>query len=147
MANPPSGSDLGRRLESLGRSLGEREAAHRGALDEARSRAETLRDRVVDAIERFHAAAAGAGASHLRVDVSPVRLDDKHLRSMEFELSRGRHRALVIAKSKGEFTLVGPFRVGKVEGPCLSFPFEAHDELDNALGPFLEGFLEEAAAP
>ena len=42
-------------------------------------------------------------------------------------------------------TLVGPFRVGKVEGPCKSFPFEAQDELDRALGEFLEQFVERFA--
>jgi hypothetical protein len=159
MANPPPAGEpvaadldqplqsLGERLESLGRALGEREATHRGPLDRARSRAEKLRGEVQGAIERFHAAASAAGASHLRIEVSPVRLDDKHLRSVEFELQRGRHRALIIVKSKGEFTLVGPFRAGKVEGPCLSFPFDAEDELAGALTGFLESFLEEAAAP
>ena len=98
-------------------------------------------------MERFHAGAAAAGAPQLRIEVSPVRVDDKHLRSVEFELQRGRHRAIVTAKSRGEVTLVGPFRVGKVEGPCLSFPFDAEDEFSNALAGFLERFAEEAATP
>ena len=61
----------------------------------------------------------------------------------------------ITVKSKGEVTLVGPFRAGKNEGPCQSFAFEvggtsgAQDdgELESALGDFLERFLEEAAAP
>ncbi len=42
---------------------------------------------------------------------------------------------------------MGPFRTGKAEGPCLSFPFDAEAELEKALGDFLEQFLEEAATP
>jgi hypothetical protein len=81
------------------------------------------------------------------VEVGELRVDDKHLRAMEFELRRGRHRAIVTAKSRGEVTLVGPFRAGKAEGPCKSFPFEAPEELRRALGDFLERFVEEAATP
>jgi hypothetical protein len=44
-------------------------------------------------------------------------------------------------------TLVGPFRTGKPEGPCKTFPWDAREELDAALGDFLERFLEEAATP
>jgi hypothetical protein len=50
-------------------------------------------------------------------------------------------------KSRGEVTLVGPFRDGKTEGPCKSFPFDAESELHDALGDFLEAFLEDAATP
>jgi hypothetical protein len=145
----PSGStpELSERLEALGRSLGAREAAHGEALSRARSCAERLRGDVVEALEHFHRAASAAGASHLRIAVSEVRPDDKHLRAVEFELMRGRHRAIVVAKSRGEVTLVGPFRTGKTEGPCLSFPFDADDEIRPALLAFLERFLEEAATP
>ena len=76
-----------------------------------------------------------------------MRVDDKHLRAVEFDLVRGRHKAIVTAKSRGEITLVGPFRIGKEEGPCLSFPFDAKDEIRSALASFLERFLEEAATP
>jgi hypothetical protein len=140
-------SPLSERLAALGRSLGEREAAHAAALDEARGCAEKLRRQVETALEAFHASVASAGAPHLRVELGDIRLDDKHLRAVEFELARGRHRAIVVAKSRGDVTLVGPFRVGKVEGPCLSFPFEAHDDIQDALATFLESFLEEAASP
>ena len=142
-----SRGDLGSRLEALGRQLGGREAAHRAALAEARALAEELHARVAAALGRFHRAAAAAGAPHLRVEQSPIRTDDKHLRAVEFDLSRGRHRAVVTARSRGEVTLVGPFHSGKAEGPCLSFPFDARAELDAALADFLERFLEEAAAP
>ncbi|MGH0029740.1 MAG: hypothetical protein ACQGVC_08110 [Myxococcota bacterium] len=138
---------LGPRLAALGRSLGEREAGHREELAAARACAERLRGDVAAALEQFHAAAEAAGAPHLRVELSEIRLDDKHLRAVEFDLVRGRHKAIVVAKSRGELTLVGPFHTGKPEGPCRSFPFDARPEIEQALGTFLESFLEEAATP
>ncbi len=140
-------SDLGARLEALGRSLGAREAEHRAGLDQARACAEKLHSEVAAALERFHQAAAAAGAPHLRIELSDTRVDDKHLRSVEFDLQRGRHKAIVTAKGRGEVSLVGPFRTGKTEGPCLRFPIDAEAELRGALGTFLERFLEEAATP
>jgi hypothetical protein len=135
------------RLTTLGRALGERESEHGAGLERARKCVEELRSEVAAAIDGFHRAVSEAGAPHLRVDISPVRTDDKHLRSVEFELSRGRHRAIVTAKSRGDVTFVGPFRSGKVEGPCKSFPQDARDEVSGALVSFLESFLEEAATP
>ena len=140
-------AELGQRLEDLGRTLGAREAAHREGLHAARACAEQLHAEVEAALERFHAAVVEAGAPHLQIELSEIRLDDKHLRAVEFNLCRGRHKAVVTAKSRGEVTLVGPFRMGKDEGPCLSFPVSAPQELRRALGDFLERFLEEAAAP
>ena len=142
-----SASPLQERLAGLGRSLGEREAAHSGALAASRAIAEKLRSQVAAALESFHAAAAGVGAPHLVIELGEIRTDDKHIRAVEFDLRRGRHRAIVTVKSRGEITLVGPFREGKVEGPCRSFPFDAERELAVALGDFLERFLEEAATP
>ena len=147
MPDPPRSVDLEERLAALGRTLGEREVDHREDLQAARACIEKLRARVEAAIESFHRAAAEAGAPHLRLSISEVRVDDKHLRSVEFDLSRGRHRAIITAKSRGEVTLVGPFRSGKTEGPCLSFPFDAEQELSEAVGSFLERFAEEAASP
>jgi hypothetical protein len=53
----------------------------------------------------------------------------------------------VTVKSRGEVTLVGPFRSGKEEGPCRSFPMDAELEISAALGDFLERFLDQAATP
>lgn len=139
--------DLGERLAALGRALGEREAEHEAGLERARVCAEALRGQVWDALQRFHAAAAAAGAPHLRIEVSTVRVDDKHLRAVEFDLLRGRHKAIVVVKARGEVTLVGPFQLGKDEGPCRSFPAEVTAELKDGLGSFLERFVQEAAAP
>jgi len=125
--------------------VAKRESAHLGALTKARSMADTLHARVESAIGRFNEIVAES-VSHLVVEVSPPRVDDKHLHAVEFELQRGRHRAVVTVKSKGEVTLVGPFRLGKQEGPCRSFPFAATEEIDDALGDFLESFLEAAAS-
>jgi len=134
-------------MAELGRELGGREAEHRAALDEARRRAAALRAQVSDALEGFRNAVEAAGAPQLAAKVGELRPDDKHVRAVEFDLVRGRHRAIVTVKARGEVTLVGPFHAGKTEGPCKSFPFAAEAELDKALGDFLERFLAEAATP
>ncbi|MCH2169893.1 hypothetical protein MK489_03840 [Myxococcota bacterium] len=143
----PSESALVDRLTEKGRSLGAREAEHREGLAEASACAQALHEQVARALDGFHQAAEAAGAPHLSVALSEVRTDDKHLRSVEFDVTRGRYKAIVTAKSRGDVTLVGPFRIGKTEGPCLTFPFEAGAELDEALIVFLEKFVEEAATP
>lgn len=140
-----SSPSLRERLAEKGRALALREDEHERSLDEARERAETLRSRVDEGLEGY--AQATAGAPQLRVKLSPVRPDEKHVRSVEFEVARGRHRALFIVKSRGEITLVGPFRTGKVEGPCQSLPWDADAEIEEAVAAFLEAFLEQAATP
>jgi hypothetical protein len=143
--SPPA--DLGARLEALGRELGAREAPHRDELARARSVAQKVRDQVADALARFHRAAAAAGAPQIEPTVSEIRPDDKHLRSVQFDLARGRYRAIVTVKARGEVTLVGPFHAGKAEGPCRTFPIGSDAEIEAALAGFLERFLEEAATP
>jgi hypothetical protein len=150
MSDPPtsrSAIDFGDRFERLGRTLGEREAEHAGNLEEARSCAEMLRSAVASALEDFHRAARAAGSPHLAIGLGDIRIDDKHVRAVEFELFRGRHRAIVTSKSRGEVTLVGPFHSGKAEKPCRTFSSDADGELRDVLGEFLEKFLEEAATP
>lgn len=140
-------TSLSERLAGVGERVGAREAEHADALGAARARAESLHGLVASALEAFHAAATKAGSSHLEVDLSAPRLDDKHVRSVEFDVSRGRTRAIVTVKARGEVTLVGPFKAGHTEGPCRSFAWDASSEIEAALGDFLERFLEEAAAP
>ena len=134
-------------LELLARELAQRELAHTEALASARERAEELRAIVARAIDRFHVGLAEAGGSPIAVEVSPVRPDDKHLRSCQFDLGRGRYHAIVTVKSRGEVTLVGPFRVGKAEGPCRSFPLSSSEEFEHALTDFVVAFLEDASTP
>jgi hypothetical protein len=138
--------DLNDRIEAIADDVAKREEAHADAIGRAWTKAEELHGVVDGAIERFNAT-VGERVPYLRVEVSPPRIDDKHLHAVEFELSRGRHRGVVTVKSKGEVTVVGPFRAGKQEGPCRSFPFDATDEIDDALGDFLERFLQEAVSP
>jgi hypothetical protein len=142
---PPA--DLGARLEALGRELGAREAAFRDDLARARSVADKLRDRIEEGLDRFQRAAAAAGAPHLCAAISEPRVDDKHVRAIQLDVSRGRHRAIVTVKARGEVTLVGPFQAGKAEGPCRTFPIDSVAEIDAALASFLESFLEQAATP
>jgi hypothetical protein len=140
-------SPLVERMAALGKELGDREAAHQQAVAEAWRRAGSLRLEVGAALDAFAQSAARAGAAQLVVQLGDVRTDDKHLRAVQFDLARGRNRAVVTVKSRGEITLVGPFQAGKAEGPCKSFPYGAEGELRAALGDFLEKFLTEAAHP
>jgi hypothetical protein len=137
---------LNDRVEALARDLAARERTHAEAIEAAQSKAAELHREVSAAIDRFNSV-VGASVPYLQVAVSEPRVDDKHLHAVEFDLARGRHRAIVTVKSKGEVTLVGPFRSGKAEGPCRSFAFRADAELEDAMGDFLARFLEEAAAP
>jgi hypothetical protein len=133
-------------MEALAAIVVAREKRHADELASAREKADALHHRVAEAVQRFNDLVA-AEAPGLSVGVSAPRLDDKHAHAIQFDLERGRHRAIVTVKSKAEVTLVGPYRAGKAEGPCRTFPFSAADELDDALGDFLERFLEEATAP
>jgi hypothetical protein len=136
--------DLGDRFERLGHALRDREAEHADDLARARACAVRLHAAVTKAFADFNAA---AGLPQLVVELGEIRVDEKHVRAVEFDMVRGRHRAIVTVKSRGDVTLVGPFHQGKIEGPCRSFPFDAGPELQAALADFLEKFLEAAANP
>ena len=140
------GGKIETRLAKLGQQLAERERPHADALNSLWSCARALHARVASALEPYHEAIRPS-APHLAVSLSEPRVDDKHAHAVEFELARGRHRAVVTVKRKGEITLVGPFRAGKAEGPCRSFPISAASEIEGALGDFLCAFIDEAAAP
>ena len=138
--------NLNDRIEAIAHDVAKRESAHLEAVAEARGKAEELYGHVDAAIRRFNETVA-KNVPYLQVEVSPPRVDDKHLHAVEFNLERGRHRAVITVKSKGVVTLVGPFRTGKKEGPCLSFPVDASAEIADALSDFLVQFLEEATSP
>ena len=144
--SPPPGFsfDFGDRFERLGHALRDRESEHVDGLAAARACAVRVHAAVAKALADFNAA---AGLPQLMVELGEIRADEKHVRAVEFDMVRGRHRAIVTAKSRGEVTLVGPFHRGKTEGPCRSFPFDAGPELQAALADFLEEFLEAAASP
>ena len=139
--------ELDERMLELGKALGSREATHAGELEAAWGKARELHARVVSALSHFHQAAGDAGSPHLRIELGEPQLDAKHVRAVEFDVRRGRVRAIVVAKSRGDVTLVGPFAMGKTEGPCRSFPIDAEAEIDGALVEFVSSFLEEAATP
>lgn len=131
----------------LGREVGNREAAHAAALDEAFTVARGLHGRVAEALDAFHAALEAAGARHLRVHLAAPRLDEKHAHAVQFEVVRGRAVAIVTVRSRGEVTLVGPFAAGKTEGPCRKISWHDGAAVDEALEDFLARFVEEATQP
>ena len=137
---------LEERIDGFASALLKREAGHADDLAKARVKADEVHQRVSSVMDRFNSAIE-ASLPELQVEVTTPHLDEKHAHAIEFDLIRGRHRGIVIAKSKGEVTLVGPFKTGKNEGPCRTFPFSEDAELIDALGDFLERFLEDATAP
>ena len=139
--------DLTLKLVSLGQRLAKRELVHAVSLGEAQRRASEIHGDIADALIAYNREVEKAGVPQLKVEQSPVRTDEKHLRSIQFDIKRGRYTAIVTVKSRGGITLVGPFRAGKSEGPCKTFPFDSAEELSLALPLFLENFLEEAATP
>lgn len=138
-------------LAERGRALAEREAKHANALERARTLTDALHTIVFGALDAYHRETKDA--PQLTIAQGEVRHDAKHLHAFEFDVRRGRHRALVVVKSRGEVTLVGPFHMGKDEGPCRRVPVDAKaasppsPELIQAMGELLDSFLEEATAP
>ncbi|MAI26578.1 MAG: hypothetical protein ACJZ7Z_10290 [Myxococcota bacterium] len=133
-------------LAELGRELVEREREHSDERGHAFDCAKKWHSRLASGLETFHAQVL-PNAPHLEVVLSEPRVDDKHMHSVQFDLGRGRHRAIVTVKSRGEMTLVGPFKAGKQEGPCRSFPTNAEGEIEGALEEFVQAFIREAATP
>lgn len=145
-------SELRERMFQKGRELGAREAEQIALLAAARKLAEDLRACVVQGVEGFRQGLQGAGATHLcdeaQFRVSNLELDNKHVRAVGFSVQRGRYKICIVVKTKGSVTLVGPFHLGKKEGPCQKFAIPtdptAMRELENAIADLLEAFFEEA---
>ncbi|MFP8873286.1 MAG: hypothetical protein VCB42_01850 [Myxococcota bacterium] len=138
---------LDERMNEAGRRLGEREAPHADPLEKAAAHARALHAKVRKALVQFHDAASRSGAAHLRVALGEPALDAKHVRAFQFDVSRGRTRAIVVVKSRGEVTLVGPFHAGKPEKPCRTLSLDSEGGIEEAIGDLLERFLEEATQP
>ena len=89
---------LNERIEALARDLAERENNHSEAIEKARQKAIELHGRVAAAMDRFNLV-VGESVPYLQIAVSSPRIDDKHLHAVEFDLERGRHRAIVTVKA------------------------------------------------
>lgn len=137
---------LEERLAELARQLVERERNHSTDLNRAFEYANKMHTRLASALEEFHALTLPE-APQLSIELGEPGVDEKHLHAVQFDLSRGRHRAIFTIKSRGEITMVGPFRVGKTEGPCRSFPVTAEAEIELALEELVLSFIQEAVRP
>ncbi|MEE8558248.1 MAG: hypothetical protein V3T14_10225 [Myxococcota bacterium] len=83
---------------------------------------ERLRSVAAAAVEAFAETARSRGTPHLAdLVVDPVEPDEKHVDCLQVRVRRGRWEGLLLAKSKGKVTLVGPFRRGDPEKPCRDF--------------------------
>jgi hypothetical protein len=122
-------TEPGKEFAELAARLAERDRALAEPLAEARAAAEELRGHAERALARFTDAARAEGAEHLTdFTLGPVRPDDKHVDALEFSVRRGRWELICVAKAGRKFTLVGPFKRGKPEKPCLDYPLSG-DEL------------------
>jgi hypothetical protein len=123
------------RFEELARQLSTRDRELSGGLARARTAAETLRAHAQTCVDVFRAAVCKQGAKHLgHIDVGPVEPDAKHVDCFQFIVARGRFEAACVAKAQGKITLVGPYKRGKTEKPCVDQPLS---------GPEVEAGVEQ----
>jgi hypothetical protein len=134
------------RFRSLARELAERDREIPASIEAARSLALEVRARALEALEAFRTEALASGVPHLtHLEVGPVEPDDKHVDALQVMIRRGRWELVCVAKSRGAVTLVGPYRRGKKEGPCVTLDGRG-DELDRTLDERLFELLQEACA-
>jgi hypothetical protein len=130
--------DLAERLAERDRELGEPLGRVWGAVRE-------LRDQVAAAADVFRGTARERGAEHLaNLEVGPAEPDEKHVDCVQFRIARGRFEALCVGKAKGSITLVGPYKRGKPEKPCVDFPLGG-PEVERGLEELLLALLEAAS--
>lgn len=145
-------SQIRQRALQQGRTLGEREAGQALLLEDARRLAGEFRDWVERGVASFQQGLRESGATHLCDEslfrISPLEIDAKHIRAVGFSLQRGRYKICIVVKTKGSVTLVGPFQLGKKEGPCRKFPVPTEEralhEFEAALADLLTAFFEAA---
>ncbi len=133
------------RLEQLARELAARDVGLTTTLQEVRETAEQLRGRAHALVEAFKQAARDSDAPHLaHLEVGPVGPDDRHVGCIQFRVARGRWEVVCVGKTKGEVTLVGPFRRGKPEKPCADYPLRGA-EVERALEELLLRLIRAAS--
>jgi len=136
------------RFEKLAHELAERDRELPARLRDATRAAGALREQALEAVEAFRLMASALGAEHLtHLCVTPVEADEKHVDCVSFRVERGRSVLLcvAIAGDPGKFRFVGPFRRGKVEGPCADLPLRGAD-LEQALEDAVVALIREASA-
>jgi hypothetical protein len=118
-------------------------------LASTRAAAEALRAQAQACVDAFVRRAAALGADQLgSVSVSPVQADEKHVDCVQFSVERGRSQLLCVAIADaqgGKVRLVGPFKRGKVEGPCGDYPLRGA-ELEQALEQRMLDLLRQASS-
>ncbi len=133
------------RIEQLARELAARDAGLTPALQDVREAAEQLRGRALALVEAFKQVARDSGAPHLaHLEVGPVEPDEKHVDCIQFRVTRGRWEVVCVGKTKGDVTLVGPFRRGKPEKPCADYPLRG-EEVERALEDLLLRLIRAAS--
>lgn len=136
----------GKRFEELAAALAARDRALPKQLSETRPAFEGLRQRALAGVDAFVRAARANDAEHLtHICVDEVEIDDKHVDCLQFRVRRGDWQVVCVSRTaKGVVTLVGPFRRGKPERPCVDHPLVGEDA-GAALDDLLLELLREAA--
>lgn len=133
------------RFSRLGEELARRDRGLAPKLEAARKAAERLHGIVVEAIETFRRTARERGAAHLaHLRVGPVEPDDKHVDCVQVRVQRGAWEALLVAKAMGKVTLVGPYRRGKPERPCVDFALSG-EEVERGAVDLVEALIRQAS--
>jgi len=141
-----TGSMDTQRFRRLADELAARDPGLAGRLRGVRDAARMLREFAFEAVESFRERAAEIGAPYLgNLEVSPVEPDEKRVGCVQFRVARGRLELLcvAIADGTGKVRLVGPFKRGKQEGPCVEVPLRGA-EVEKALADRIEQLVREA---
>ncbi len=134
------------RFDKLADELADRDDESRQVLPEIWAAADELQGLAGQIVARFRARVRARGCEHLaKLEVGAVEPDEKRVNAVQFKVRRGRWEIVCVAKSKGGFTLVGPYRCGKPEKPCADFPLRGA-ELEGGLEEKLEALIREASA-
>jgi hypothetical protein len=133
------------RLIELAERLAERDRELSESLGRAWDCARDLQEKLATAAEAFRQTVRERGAEHLaNVEVGPVEPDQKHVDCVQFRIARGRSEALCVVKAAGKVTLVGPYKRGKKEKPCVDFPLGGA-EVESGLEDLLATLIEKAS--
>jgi hypothetical protein len=133
------------RFVRLAKELAERDRDLAAQIEEARKGAARLRDVIAEAVEAFRGEVRDRGSAHLaNVTVGPVEPDGKHVDCVQVRVQRGRSEALVVAKAEGKVTLVGPYKRGKPEKPCVDYPLVGA-EVERGAEDLVEKLIREAS--
>lgn len=129
-------------IDRVARELARRYRGTSAARDRAQTIARRMRDLAVGLVDRFARIVREEGAPHLDlIHVGEVEPDDKSVRAFQVRLERGRFRALIVSKDRGEVMLVGPFKASGAQEPCQAIRLDEADLTGTAADDAVENLV------